>query len=302
MKSPTILLCFLVVLLPFILADESEKEAEINFERGQDVLVLNCSLTNTPDKVNWVKDGNNLEMVTNKDGVVHLKDREAVTFTHNTGVNVHSLTITKPKVTDIGNYTCSSVSSDAAVEVESEKFSVLMPTIVVKIVALNNIIDGEELLLTCNAVGNPPTEIQWFKMAEPESKDPKDYWTMMGSKTKIEANDPRIFVNSSAMSTTMSSHLNIKEIQLEDRFVYMCLADNRVDSAISSNSTILIRVVGKYAALWPFLGICAEVLVLCIVIFVYEKRRGNKKLDDESDQNNSKHAVNSKDSEVRHRK
>ena len=38
-----------------------------------------------------------------------------------------------------------------------------MPTIIQKIVALNNIIDGEELLLTCNVIGNPPAEISWFK-------------------------------------------------------------------------------------------------------------------------------------------
>lgn len=29
----------------------------------------------------------------------------------------------------------------------------------------------------------------------------------------------------------------------------------------------------KLAALWPFVGIVCEVLILCIVIFVYEKRR-----------------------------
>ena len=32
----------------------------------------------------------------------------------------------------------------------------------------------------------------------------------------------------------------------------------------------------KLAALWPFLGICAEVAILCIIIFVYEKRRAKK--------------------------
>ena len=49
----------------------------------------------------------------------------------------------------------------------------------------------------------------------------------------------------------------------------------------------LIHSIGKYAALWPFLGICAEVIILCTVIFIYEKRRGNKKFDEDADQNNS---------------
>ena len=32
----------------------------------------------------------------------------------------------------------------------------------------------------------------------------------------------------------------------------------------------------KLAALWPFLGICAEVAILVIIIFVYENRRSKK--------------------------
>jgi len=36
------------------------------------------------------------------------------------------------------------------------------------------------------------------------------------------------------------------------------------------------------AALWPFLGICAEVIILCLVIFIYEKKR-NKSEFEESD-------------------
>jgi len=35
------------------------------------------------------------------------------------------------------------------------------------------------------------------------------------------------------------------------------------------------------AAVWPFLGICAEVAILCTIIFIYEKRR-NKRLEEEA--------------------
>lgn len=48
----------------------------------------------------------------------------------------------------------------------------------------------------------------------------------------------------------------------------------------------LFCLTGKLAALWPFLGICAEVFVLCAIILVYEKRR-NKAEMDESDTDQS---------------
>ena len=44
----------------------------------------------------------------------------------------------------------------------------------------------------------------------------------------------------------------------------------------------------KYAALWPFLGICAEVIVLCAVIFLFERRRTKKQFEEaDNEQNNS---------------
>jgi basigin len=34
---------------------------------------------------------------------------------------------------------------------------------------------------------------------------------------------------------------------------------------------------GKLAALWPFLGILAEVIVLVIIIFFFERRQASKR-------------------------
>lgn len=50
--------------------------------------------------------------------------------------------------------------------------------------------------------------------------------------------------------------------------------------------TKYFRLTGKLAALWPFLGICAEVIILCAIILVYEKRRNKEGLD-ESDTDQS---------------
>lgn len=47
-----------------------------------------------------------------------------------------------------------------------------------------------------------------------------------------------------------------------------------------------VLVTDKYAALWPFLGICAEVFVLCAIILIYEKKRNKTELE-ESDTDQS---------------
>jgi len=67
------------------------------------------------------------------------------------------------------------------------------------------------------------------------------------------------------------------------------------DLNFCSESAFFVRVRDKYAALWPFLGIVAEVIVICIVIFICERRRAaNAKddLDEDEDdaQNNGKRA------------
>ena len=37
-----------------------------------------------------------------------------------------------------------------------------------------------------------------------------------------------------------------------------------------------VAMSDKFAALWPFLGICAEVFVLCAIIFLYERKHAKR--------------------------
>lgn len=51
---------------------------------------------------------------------------------------------------------------------------------------------------------------------------------------------------------------------------YACTGTNDIGS---HTDKILLRVRSRFAALWPFLGIVAEVIILVTIIFIYEKRR-----------------------------
>ena len=70
----------------------------------------------------------------------------------------------------------------------------------------------------------------------------------------------------------------IRNLNQDDRGMYTCNLTNH-PSLLFSTSTSL-RVKDMYAALWPFLGIIAEVVILCIVILIFEKRNSKAEYDD----------------------
>jgi len=41
---------------------------------------------------------------------------------------------------------------------------------------------------------------------------------------------------------------------------------------------VILAIVDRLAPLWPFIGICVEIVILIIIIIIYEKRK--PKLDD----------------------
>lgn len=81
--------------------------------------------------------------------------------------------------------------------------------------------------------------------------------------------------------------MTLKNATLEHRGFLTCVGWNEVTSDEDrARSEGFVRVKDKLAALWPFLGICAEVFVLCAIILIYEKRRNKTDLD-ESDTDQS---------------
>lgn len=71
-----------------------------------------------------------------------------------------------------------------------------------------------------------------------------------------------------------------------DRRAFKCIAFHREARGNCSESAFFVRVRDKYAALWPFLGIVSEVVVICLVIFICERRRvatAKDSFDDDDD-------------------
>uniref|UniRef100_A0A4D5R933 Neuroplastin n=1 Tax=Scolopendra viridis TaxID=118503 RepID=A0A4D5R933_SCOVI len=229
------------------------------------LFTLDCNLTTVPEN--------------SSASVLWFKDGEQIngSSSHITiGNNI--LEIRKPVDDDWGNYTCQTNVTDSAFNHTYIVYT--KPRIEPQFQKSVSHIQGESLTLSCVVFGKPDPDIVWFKDDIP-----------------IGSNDSRIKIE----RTEKGSDLKITSLEEDDRAEYTCSISNAVGS---DNSTILVRVKDKLAALWPFLGIVAEVGVLCTIIFIYEKRRAKQEFEEsDTDQSpDTKNVADNKEKDVRQRK
>jgi len=137
-----------------------------------------------------------------------------------------------------------------------------------------SVVEGEKLHLVCagKLPVSPGVKISW-------TFGDQNYTHSKG-RVKI-VNDPERGIHGAI--------LIVDNIEMNDRGDVSCrMSYNWSDPVMehSSEAKTLLRVKDKLAALWPFLGICAEVVVLCAIILVYEKKRNKAELE-ESDTDQS---------------
>ncbi|XP_045777240.1 basigin isoform X2 [Maniola jurtina] len=134
-----------------------------------------------------------------------------------------------------------------------------------KLPANTNVVEGQKLKLTCKVVGKPYARVQWsYSNSTDGPYVPLDDSAALADS---EAGVPDGVLLLAAAARRHAGH-------------YRCDAP-----AALLPATTTLRVKDMYAALWPFLGICAEVFVLCAIILLYERRRTKPDLDDSDTDN-----------------
>lgn len=230
-------------------------------------LVLQCSLSSEPSDavtMNWKKNGQDITSIT------EIKGRYSADGT--------TLKITTAEAEDAGLYECDVPLLNLNASIEA------MATVEMSLEKNTYVVEGETLRIVCKVVGTNP-EILW-RVAKNET----EVYTESRDRVTLEEVDG-----------VANARFSMIDITMDDRAEYTCVAQNRVTrlSGKPVENTTLVRVKSKYAALWPFIGICVEVFLLCIVIWLCEKRRLRKQMEESEDE--SEVVGNGRKNDVRRR-
>ncbi|XP_074094709.1 immunoglobulin domain-containing protein Bsg isoform X1 [Cotesia typhae] len=231
---------------------------------------LECENHTAGEKVDWLKEGVPVsEKFAEKEDWVKVTD----------GV----LTFFKSDKELHGNYSCNTTANAS-----STSFFRVVPKPTAILQKSVSVVEGEKLTIICKGNHHPGIKIMWEFAG-------KTYNNSEG-RVKLLTDEER-GINRAV--------LNVENIEMDDRGNVTCtVAYDWNDTTNHMNSTVaLLRVKDKLAALWPFLGICAEVVVLCAIILIYEKKRNKSELEEsDTDQSPDTKPTPNKDSDVRQRK
>lgn len=229
---------------------------------------LKCTANEAAD-IQWYKNDTKVE------DVKALKDRYAISTSD--GRKESNFKIARSVQGDAGEYSCRAKGKQQSFQVAGN--------VLVKLQANVALAEGETLRLHCNAVGTGVV-INWI-LPDNSSIDDNGYHE-----------DDRVRVETEGEA--QNDVLIMEAVTKKERGTFVCRGHQReINRDTEAISESYVRVKDKLAALWPFIGICSEVFILCAIILIYEKRRV-KIPDDDSDTDQNPEQKN--DHNVRHRK
>lgn len=225
--------------------DFPEEQVKI-FEIGC-VLTLVCAVTGEssdqiPTFVRWYKN------------VDESRDR-LIEANHHYELKHETLRIENPVSNDAGQYHCSSShGQNASITVIANAKAVLSQEYY--------FVEGETLNITCVVDGTQP------------------YVTWRIGNVSYNASTDHVVVERGERY----GRLLISDVHTNDTNVYTCVVENRATKllGIGKDVSTQIHVWQRYVILWPFIGVCFEVAILCAAIAFYEVRctKPEMELDD----------------------
>lgn len=267
------------ILCCLLIAGCSADLIQTNADKTNHILVMtnkqleiNCSTTSEVQshKATWYKSAEGGE-------------RTKVEQTDRLKLEGGVLTIAKPMETDAGNYSCSFTT--VADEVVEETVNVITNVTVAMPSQSMNKQEGDKIEILCSPFGRPRPKVTWTK----DGKDVHEAVQNASARLTLDVDDDG---NEDAKLTLTGL------LRPDDAGDYCCKAVNIANDA---QGCIIVRVKDKYAALWPFIGIVAEVILLTAIIYVYEKKKSKPDMDD-SDTDNGDDSRPEPKGDVRQRK
>ncbi|XP_059487727.1 neuroplastin isoform X2 [Neocloeon triangulifer] len=217
-------------------------------------LRLECNVTDENPQLTWSR----IHIDTEKEEKI---DAENARFKVIANHQSSSLTLLRPTIDDAYyDYLCklSKKSNVGQTMTVTETFTMIWPT-ACKMAKEHVVVEGESITINCTVFGKPRPDLVW------------EFENDTISNLTLESDGGRVEVNYTI--------LTIKDTKMTDRGTYRC-KPSILKGAYAVSCPTYIRVKDKLSPLWPFLGICAEVLVLCCIILIYEKRRNKSELDE----------------------
>lgn len=163
------------------------------------------------------------------------------------------------------------------------------------------VIQGDDLLLMCNLrqgvkIEGADVKFTWYtKPGDVEDPETVEGTELIPNTTSINDIEPHIKI----IDRANNSVVKIEDAVYSDRAWYMCKVTNSHGQEAVMET--LVRVKDKYAAVYPFIGILAEVIVLCFIIFICERRKTKSDEVEEEEEYNGNAAGGAGSSSLRRR-